>query len=100
MRVIDLLQLINDTPANAGIYYQQQETFYPVVHYQVALDAAQPQLQLLTGDVQKKALKRFELIALLNQKKYFQYYVYINLPNTDPVAIYGFKVAYPRIILG
>ncbi|MDG2978922.1 hypothetical protein KNP65_03085 [Latilactobacillus curvatus] len=99
MRVIDLLQLLADTPKNDGIYFEGPEELQPIAHFELAVVDEQPRLLLQLKAADKKPLKQWEFSLLLNQKNYYQHYMYVQTKTGD-YPLFGFRVATDKILLG
>lgn len=100
MRVIDLLQLLVDTPKNATVYFENSDhQLWPIGDFELTTVNEQLQLRLHLKDQAKTGLKRWEFSVLLNQKAYYQHFVYVNYQATA-YPLFGFRVDQNRILLG
>ena len=100
MRVIDLLQLLVDTPKNATIYFENSEhKVWPIADFTLATINDQPQLCFNLDPAKKHPLKQWEFSLLLNKKDYYQHFVYVNYQDTV-YPLFGFRVDQDRILLG
>ncbi|AWZ46853.1 hypothetical protein FD49_GL001089 [Latilactobacillus sakei subsp. sakei DSM 20017 = JCM 1157] len=99
MRVIDLLQLLADTPRNALIFFEGSDQNWPIADFEQDIHNEQPRLLLQTVAKKPHPLKQWEFSLLLNHREYYQHYVYVNQDN-QAYPLFGFRVAQNKILLG
>ena len=81
MRVLDLLQLLQDYPANTPVHIKGADATQNIATFQ-AEDGVfeQPQL-IIIPKADGKPLKCWELILLLNQPQWRQRFLYVQMPD-------------------